>query len=342
MDFKSDNTAGVATQILKALELCNTGRAAAYGDDEWTKLLEEQMKIVFEHEDLKVFPVITGTAANALALSKITPPYGAVYCHNDAHIHVDECGAPEFYTHGAKLIGLDGMDGKLHVHELEDKLLKSGKGDVHQVQAAAVSISQVTESGTIYSAEEIAALAQVAHRHGCKLHMDGARFANALVAIESSPAEITWKAGVDILSFGATKNGALAAEAVVIFDPTLAEDFQYLRKRAGHLVSKSRFVSAQLLAYLENDLWLHNAKNANVMAKRLYDGLRELPSVSFLFPVEANELFPTLPKEMTEKLREAGFQFYDWPSGGEGCIRLVTSFQTNERDVDRFVSIVKQ
>lgn len=342
MDFRSDNTAGVSPQILKALEQCNTGRAAAYGDDEWTLLVEEQMKTIFEHDDLKVFPVITGTAANALALSKITPPYGAVYCHNDAHIHVDECGAPEFYTHGAKLIGLKGMDGKLHARELEDKLLKSGKGDVHQVQAAAVSISQATESGTVYSPKEIATLSQVAHRFACKVHMDGARFANALVTLGNSPAEMTWKAGVDILSFGATKNGALAAEAVVIFDPELAENFQFLRKRAGHLVSKSRFVSAQLLAYLENDLWLHNAKNANIMAKRLYDGLQELSSVSFLFSVEANELFLILPKEVNEKLRGAGFQFYDWPSGGEGCVRLVTSFETNDSDIDRFISIVKE
>lgn len=342
MDFRSDNTAGVSPQILKALEQCNTGRAAAYGDDEWTLLVEEQMKTIFEHDDLKVFPVITGTAANALALSKITPPYGAVYCHNDAHIHVDECGAPEFYTHGAKLIGLKGMDGKLHARELEDKLLKSGKGDVHQVQAAAVSISQATESGTVYSPKEIATLSQVAHRFACKVHMDGARFANALVTLGKSPAEMTWKAGVDILSFGATKNGALAAEAVVIFDPELAENFQFLRKRAGHLVSKSRFVSAQLLAYLENDLWLHNAKNANIMAKRLYDGLQELSSVSFLFSVEANELFLILPKEVNEKLRGAGFQFYDWPSGGEGCVRLVTSFETNDSDIDRFISIVKE
>src|SRR6185312_1799022 len=239
-----------------------------------------------------VFPVATGTAANALALAALTPPWGAIYCHEAAHIQSDECGAPEFFAAGAKLLPLAGEDAKLMPATVEAALLE--RGVVHHVQPSALSISQATEAGTLYRPAEIAALGALARRHGLALHMDGARFANAVAALGCAPADLTWRAGVDALSFGATKNGALAAEAVIFFDPAKAADLAYRRKRAGHLFSKMRFLSAQLDAYLADGLWLRNARHANAMAARLGQGLARLPGARLVHPVEANEVFVEL------------------------------------------------
>jgi threonine aldolase len=310
-----------------------------YGNDDWTKHVVDQLRNLFEC-DLTAFPVATGTAANALALSVLMPPYGALFCHELAHIQVDECGAPEFYTGGTKLVTLPGEDAKIDAATLEGRLRNGWIGNVHNPQPKAVSITQITETGGLYSAGEIAAIADVAHRQKLRVHMDGARFANALAASNAAPADITWRAGVDVLSFGATKNGALAAEAVVFFDPELAQDFAFRRKRGGHLFSKMRFVSAQLEAYLANDLWLANARHANAMLQRLKEGLVALPGVVVHGAAPANLMYVTLPKPMVDGLEAAGFKFYR--EGGEGMIRLVAAFNTDPKHVDLFLETARR
>ena len=338
MDFRSDNTHGAAPEIAAALAAANTGTAAAYGDDAASRGLEARFAALFEHE-VAVFPVVTGTAANALALSVMTPPFGAVYCHADAHIMVDECGAPEFYAGGARLVALDGADGKIACADLAAALGAAGAGDVHRVQPAALSLTQLTECGTAYRVDEIAALAEVARGHGLRVHMDGARFTNALVGLGCTPAEMTWRAGVDILSFGATKNGAWAAEAIVVFAPELAAEMAYRRKRAGHLVSKMRFVSAQLEAYLDGDLWRRNAEHANAMAQRLVQGLGAAPGAELVHPVDGNQLFVRLPEATIQALIADGFLFHRWPETAPGStvLRLVTAFDTGEADIAALV-----
>ena len=284
-----------------------------------------------------MFPVVTGTAANALALSAMTPPWGTIFCHLEAHIATDECGAPEFHTSGAKLQLIAGEHGRISAGELARCLAGIQPGDQHQTQPSVLSITQVTEAGTIYRPEELAELSAIARRHGLYVHMDGARFANAVVAAKCSPADLTWRAGVDVLSFGATKNGALAAEAVVFFNTGLAENFLYRRKRAGHLVSKMRFLSAQLDAYLQDGLWLELAAYANLQAQRLAKGLQGIGSVEILHPVEANELFVRMPAVMIRDLRARGFGFHVWGAEAEGIVRLVTAFDTPVSDVDAFI-----
>ena len=273
-----------------------------------------------------------GTAANALGLSLLAPPWGLIYCHEDAHVAADECGAPEFYTGGAKLAPLPGADGRIGAAQLR-ALLPGSQGVVHQVQPSAVSLSQATEAGTVYRPGDIAAIADAAHAHGLHLHMDGARFANALVFLGTAPADLTWRAGVDVLSFGASKNGALAAEAVIVFDRSLGADCGYRRKRGGHLLSKMRFVSAQLEAYLTDDLWLRLARHANDMAARLAAGLAAVPGVRLCHPVEANEVFVQMPEALIRALLAHGFQFYRWPGEQDTRLRLVTAFSTQPAEV---------
>ncbi len=338
MDFRSDNTHGASPEIAAALAAANTGTESSYGDDTATKRLEARFAEIFEHQ-VAVFPVVTGTAANALALAVMTPPFGAVYCHAEAHILVDECGAPEFYAGGARLVPVDGADGKIAAADLAAVLDAAGAGDVHRVQPAALSLAQLTECGTAYRVDEIAALAEVARGHGLRVHMDGARFTNALVGLGCTPAEMTWRAGVDVLSFGATKNGAWAAEAIVVFAPALAAEMAYRRKRAGHLLSKMRFVSVQLEAYLTDELWLRNAAHANAMAQRLAQGLGATPGAELVHPVDGNQLFVRLPGTTIEALIADGFMFYRWPETvvGSTVIRLVTAFDTGEADIAAFV-----
>ena len=255
MNFASDNAYGVAPEMLEALADANSGSAASYGDDPLTARLGVVLAEVFEHE-LSVFPVITGTAANALALARLVPPHGTIFCHRDAHIATDECGAPGLFTQGARLATLDGADGKITPGELDRAVSQIAVGSVHHSQPAAVSVTQVSEMGTCYWPDELRAIASVAQTHGMKLHMDGARLANALAFLGCRPAEVTWKAGIDVLSLGMSKNGALGAEAVVFFHPGDIGDFEFRRKRFGHLVSKMRFVSAQLLCAFEQERWL--------------------------------------------------------------------------------------
>jgi len=342
MDFTSDNVHGAARQILDALMAANGGSAVAYGDDTLTARLAPRFIEVFER-DVAVFPVLTGTAANCLALATVVPPHGAIICHESAHLEEDECGAPEFFTHGAKLARGAGPGGKLTPDTLEKALARFRTGDVHQVQPAAISITQATEAGTCYRVEEIVALACIAHARGMKVHMDGARFANAAAFLGASPADLTWRAGVDVLSFGATKGGALAAEAVVFFDPRLAGDFVFRRKKAGHLLSKMRFVAAQLQAYLADDLWLRLARRANALASALARDLERVPGARLAHPVEANMVFVWLPNALVARLRAQGVSFYDWSRSQDEqtLIRLVTSFATEEEDIERLVAVAR-
>jgi threonine aldolase len=335
MDFRSDNVAGASPEIMAALVAANDGTAAPYGVDTVTARLEKRFADLFEH-DVAVFPVATGTAANALALAALVPPWGVVYCHDDAHVAVDECGAPEFFAGGAKLVTLPGAGGKLDAAAISSRLTQ--RGFVHNAQPAAISVSQTTESGTVYRPDELAALGEFARRERLALHVDGARFANAVAALGCAPADITWRAGVDALSFGATKNGALAAEAVIVFDPDKARDLGYRRKRAGHLLSKMRFVSAQLDAYVANGLWLENARHANRMAARLGTGLARLEGAQLQEPVEANEVFVALPERVIRALAADGFQFYRWGGPDAACLRLVASFATREDEVDALLA----
>ena len=327
MNFASDNVTGACPEVLQALIAANEGSALPYGNDPLTRSVEAELAALFGCE-LRAFPVATGTAANALALACLTPPYGAIYCHAEAHINLDECGAPELMTGGAKLVPLLGEHGKLTPATLAAAI--QGAGEVHHVQPAVVSLTNETEAGTLYRPEELAALAAVARERGLKVHLDGARFANAVAALGCTPAELSWRAGVDVLSFGATKNGCLAAEAVVFFDTQAAERFPFYRKRAGHLFSKMRMISAQLSGYLADEVWLRNARHANAMARRLAEGLSALPGCRLLHPAEANEIFVAVPPPAIERLRAAGFAFYEW---APGQLRLVCAWNTAEADV---------
>ena len=337
MNFCSDNATGVSPEIMAAIAAANCGAAMSYGDDEYTQRLQVKFSDLFE-TSVTVFPVATGSAANALALAVMTPAYGAVYCHAESHINLDECGAPEFFTGGAKLVTLTGSHGKVKAETLGEIVDRAGAGVVHHVQPAAVSITQATEAGTVYHSAEIAQISEVVHRHNLHLHMDGARFANAVASLGCAPADITWRAGVDILSFGATKNGAMAAEAVVFFNQELAKTFPFYRKRSGHLFSKMRFLSAQLEAYITDDLWLKNATHANKMAAKLAQGLAGLEKVKYCHSVEANEIFMQLPESVIAAALSQGFQFYRWDNS---TVRLVTAFNTKEEDVNAFVEFCR-
>jgi threonine aldolase len=339
MNFRSDNVTGIAPEILAAIAAANAGTAPAYGADAITERMSARLAAIFEHE-VAVFPVATGTAANALALAALTPAWGAIYCHEASHVQTDECGAPEFFAGGAKLLPVAGADAKLVPAAIEAALLE--RGVVHHVQPAAISISQATEAGTVYRPDEIAALAALARREGLALHMDGARFANAVAALGCSPAALSWRVGVDVLSLGATKNGALAAEAVVFFDPSKAAGFAFRRKRGGHLFSKMRFLSAQLDAYLADGLWLRNARHANAMAARLSAGLAALPGARLVHPTEANEVFVELPEPAIAALAAASFGFYRWGSGTSRTLRLVTAFDTDAGNVDAFIATARR
>jgi threonine aldolase len=348
MEFASDNAAGVAPAILDAMSRANAGFAVAYGDDPLTQGLERRFSELFDR-DVAIFLVTTGTAANALALAHLSPPWGAVLCHAEAHAIVHECGAPEFFGGGLRLVGLAGEGGKLAPRVVAAALDQHFGLRPHQMVPAALTLTQASELGTVYQLDEIGALSELAHARGLAVHMDGARFANAVARLGATPAEASWKAGVDVLSLGATKGGALAAEAVVFFDPTRATAVAERRKRAGQLVSKHRFIAAQFEAFLADDLWLNLATHANHMADRLAAHLAGI-GLAPLWPVEANMLFVLLPVPMHERLQAAGAHYYvihtdrtdpaTVPSG-HVLARLVTSFATSEADIEKFISLAK-
>ena len=350
MNFASDNAGGASPEILQALVAGNSGYEPAYGLDTFSLQAQASLSRLFER-DCAVCLVTTGTAANALALAALTPPWGAVFCHKDAHINEDECGAPEFFTAGAKLIGLKGAQGKITPQSLEEALAAYPRGLVKQVQPAALSLSQATECGTLYALDELKALTALARPSGLQVHMDGARFANAVETLGCTPAEASWKAGVDVLSLGATKNGALACEAVIFFDPARAADLPFRRKRAGHTLSKGRFLGAQMVAWLADDHWRELARHANAMAARLATGLADIPGVRMPWPRQVNEVFAILPGPIDRALRASSARYYDWgargltamqaPGADEVFVRLVTSFATTPDDVDQFLKIAR-
>ncbi len=343
MHFGSDNHTGASPRVLEMLVAANRGHTHGYGDDEWTARAAELLAEVFERP-LEVFLVPTGTASNTLALAALLRPWESVLCHSQAHILIDESTAVELHSGGARVFGISGRDGKLTPDHLHAYFAGAGTDAPHNVRAAALSVSQVSELGLVYSAAELRALCATAHHYGLRVHVDGARFANAVAASGAAPSELTWRAGVDVLSLGATKNGCLAAEAIVCFTPGLAADLTHLRKRGGHLLSKGRLLGAQLVGWLREGHWLELAEHANAHAAALARALIELPGVRLAWPTEANEVFAIVPTALAEALRAAGATFYDWygaalPAGvalppSERLIRLVTSFLSTNHDID--------
>ena len=336
MRFASDNTSGAAPEIMAALIRANEGYERSYGADAAMERVTAQVREIFGAPQAVVHLVATGTAANALSIATHCPPWGAVFCHRHAHIAEDECNAPEFYS-GAKLVLVAGEQGKITPDGLAAALATTGESGVHGVQRGMLSLTNVTEAGTVYTPAEIAALTALAKARGIPSHLDGARFANALVATGATPAQMTWQAGIDVLSLGGTKNGCLGVEAVVLFDPEKAWEFELRRKRGGHLFSKHRFLSAQMEAYLTDGLWLRLAAQANAMGQRLAQGLRDRQAQVPEAP--ANMLFPEWAVGKHDRLEAAGAAYYRFPAPeGRERARLVASWSTTEADVDRFLA----
>jgi threonine aldolase len=334
--FASDNNAGIHPDVLKAISAANRGHSVGYGDDVYTASAIRKCKEHFG-SDIEVFIVFNGTAANCLSLKALADSYHAVLCTEAAHIYTDECGAPEKFT-GCKLIPIPTSDGKLTVKSVSHAY--HGIGDQHHVQPRVVSITQATEMGTVYRPQEIKALAGFAHERDMFLHMDGARIANAAVSLGVNLRQATRDLGVDVLSFGGTKNGLMGAEAVVFFDRKLARNFQFLRKQGMQLASKMRFISAQLEALLSNDLWRKNAQHANHMAKLLEKAVSRIPGIRIVYPVEANAVFAQIPHDAIAKLQQRYF-FYVW-SEEESVVRWMCSFDTTEQDVKQFAKFVAE
>jgi threonine aldolase len=342
MFFASDNGSGAAPEIMAALSRANEGYARSYGADPIMGRVKALVRQLFEAPEAEVYLVATGTAANSLSIALLTPPWAAVFAHVDAHAATDECGAPEFFSAGAKMIPVAGEHGKITPQTLESALSRIGNSGVHGVQRGMLTLTNLTEAGTVYTPAEIAALTALAGTHNLPTHLDGARFANALIATGATPAEMTWKAGIDVLSLGGTKNGCLGVEAVVLFDPTKAWEFELRRKRAGHLFSKHRYLSAQMEAYLTDGLWLKLAAQANAMGARLVQGLAQVPGASLLHPAPANMLFPSWPKGTNARAEAKGAIYYPMPApeDHEGA-RLVASWSTKGEDVDALLNALK-
>jgi threonine aldolase len=338
MFFASDNGAPVHPQVMAALLRANEGGVVGYGNDPVTCAAQDRIRDLFEAPQAAVHFVATGTAANALSLALLCPPWAAVFCHAEAHATADECGAPEMFTGGAKLVHIPGADGRMDPAALAQTLENTGQS-VHGVQRGALTVTNVTEAGTVYTPAEVAELAALAHARGVPVHLDGARFANALAATGATPAEMTWKAGVDVVSFGGTKGGLMGAEAVVIFDPARGWEFELRRKRAGHLASKMRYLAAQFDGWLEGGLWLDLATHANAMATRLAAGFGNRAATRS--PVAANMMFVDWAAGTHARLKAAGAVYYDWAAApGQEAARLVTSWNTTAAEVDAFLTVL--
>lgn len=348
MFFASDNASPVPPQVLDAVARVNDGYAASYGTDTEMDEVRRLIREIFEAPEAEVYLVATGTAANVLSLATLVQPWQAICCHRNAHIAEDECGAPEFYTGGSKLNLIDGDHGKITPQALEAAIKVQVQGFVHSVQRGALSLTNSTESGTVYTPAELKALTSVARAHGMPVHLDGARFANAVVSTGATPAELSWKSGVDVLSFGGTKNGLMGVEAVILFEPKLAWEFELRRKRGGHLFSKHRYLSAQMLAYLTDGLWLDLAARANAAAARLSAGILALPGASLVHPTEANAVFASWNRAAHRRAMEAGARYYFWgsegdlsgPDDGLESARLVASWCTTEEEITQFLSLI--
>lgn len=348
--FASDNWAGAHPDIAANLTKNAEGFAAAYGGSELDRKVAEQFSELFERE-VAVFFVATGTAANALSLTACNRPGGISFCHSEAHVAVDELGAVGYFTGGSRLWPVGGANGKINATELDDTIERF-KGPLSlSGRPMAISLTQATEIGTVYGLDEISKIAAIAKKHELPLHMDGARFANALVALDATPAEMTWKNGLDILSFGGTKNGCWCAEAVIMFDLDRAKEFAYLRHRAGQLFSKSRFIAAQFEAYLQNGLWLQTARHANAMALKLANILEEIANARLPWPTQANEVFVVLEEETAQRLLSNKVMFHPWETPADHqknvaqeqkIYRFVTSFATTQADIDEFAVVLSK
>ena len=342
MFFTSDNASGAAPEIMAAIARANQGFARSYGADDIMVRVTKRVREVFDHPEAAVYLVATGTAANSLALALYAQPWSAVFSHADAHIALDECAAPEFYTGGAKLIGVAGDHGKMTPETLTEALDRIGQSGVLGVQRGMLSITNVTEAGTVYTPAEVAALVDVAKANGLPCHLDGARFANALVATAATASDMTWKAGIDVVSFGGTKNGCLGVEAVVIFDPAKAWEFELRRMRGGHLFSKHRFLSAQMEAYLEDDLWLRLATHANALGARLARGIKGIRDAHLAHPVQANMMFAEWAIGTHSRAEAHGAVYYQMPAAtGREAARLVTSWNTTLAEVDALLDVLR-
>jgi threonine aldolase len=337
IDFRSDNTGRAAPELLDALVRANQGTALGYGGDEWTAQLQQRYSELFETA-VRVFPVATGTAANALSLAALGPSWGLVYCSEAAHINTSEANAAGFFGGGLKLVPVAGTDGRIEAEALARTLAAIQPGQIHRGQPVAASLTQATDLGAVYRLDQIRAVAEAAKGRGLKVHMDGARFANALARLDCSPAEMTWRAGIDILSFGATKNGGLLCDAIVVFDHSLADGLAVQLRRGGQVWSKMRFASAQLMAYVENGLWLSMARASNAIAGRIAAGMAGVPGVRLIAPVEANEVFLDMPSAALDALDAEGFQFYR-RSATLG--RFVCRFDATEAEADALVAAVR-
>jgi threonine aldolase len=338
IDYRSDNTGRAAPQILEALVRANHDTALGYGADEWTANLQRRFSDLFETA-VRVFPVATGTAANALALAALGPSWGIVYCSEVAHINTAEANAAGFFGGGVKLAAIGGQHGKIDAGLLTEALAGISPAQLHRGQPSAVSLTQATDLGAVYSLDEVRAIAEAAKRRGLRLHMDGARFANAVARLGCSPADATWRSGIDIMSFGATKNGGALCDAIVVFSPDLADGLAVQLRRAGQVWSKMRFASAQLIAYVENDLWLEMARASNEIAARIAAALEDIPGVRLLAPVEANEIFLELPDRTMDALEADGFQFY---RRSRTLARFVCRFDTTEAEVDSLAAALRR
>ena len=336
--FASDNVTGACPEVMDAVVAANSGIATSYGDDEWSSRLQTKLSEIFE-TDVEVFLAVSGTASNALALSALAPVFGKIYCHELSHINTDECGAPELFTGGAKLIPMRSSNGRIKPNELAETI--RGSGNVHVTQPSVVSITQSCETGTVYQLDEIKAISKIARKHKMSVHMDGARFANALASLDVSPAEMTWKSGVDVLTLGGTKNGCLAAEAIIFFKSDMVGNFPYLHKRSGQLLSKMRFISSQLEAYVTDDLWIRNAQHANSMAKILSEGLNAFSNIELAYPTQSNEVFVNLPRELIDYLNNAGYDINEEELDGK-AVRFVTAWNSELKDVDKLLEVIKQ
>ena len=335
-NFRSDNETPVAPAMLEAVIEANQGTAYAYAEDQWSEKLDAAFSDLFQAEAM-VIPVSTGTAANSIALATVTPPWGSVFCHSGAHILNDECGAPEFFGNGFRIVGVDGEFAKLDPQDLKAAYLQREGHGVHSNTASCVSITQATEGGSVYSIDEVKALSEMAHDLGMKMHMDGARFGNAIVSLGCHPADVTSRAGIDMLSFGASKNGCMAAEALVFFNqPHLRETAERIRKRSGHLLSKMRYVSAQLLAYIQDDHWLQMAKHANNQAAKFAAVVDQHADAKLEFPVQSNEVFVRWNAEGFRDMEQKGIDFLMWP-GGDDLARFVFGHSTSDADVEALV-----
>ncbi len=334
--FASDNNAGICPEAWAALAEANQGHSRGYGDDPWTQRASDLIRQLFE-TDCEVFFVFNGTSANSLALASLCQSYHSILCHETAHVETDECGAPEFFSNGTKVLTLGGPDGKIEPSTIEHMVRR--RSDIHYPKPRAVSVTQATELGTVYTADELKAIWARAKSFGLRIHMDGARFANAVASLGVAPKEITWQAGVDVLCFGGTKNGMAVGDAVVFFDRELAQEFDYRCKQAGQLASKMRFLAAPWVSMLEKGAWLRNARHANAMAQRLEAGLRDLPGVKILYPCQANGIFVQMPAGVADAMRSRGWRFYDFIGGGS---RLMCSWDTAEDDVRDFVTDLRE